>query len=231
MTRNIHIVCLIIISTLIISCSKDELMSWDNRGAVRFENTDTLRYTFAYMQNPTSDIVEFPLILSGFVTNTDRSINIRVVSEARNPQTKYEIMPAVLEAGQDTAYLKVKIYCTENLITERDTLTFEVFDSNDLLAGDKDYRIHSLTIYNRIERPTWWDTNVEGYMGSFEETKMVIFQELFKTTDYYPFNTDILMELYPEDFMIEYNYRVSVFKKYVKENYPDLQWGMYYDYL
>lgn len=224
-----HVLAYLVLDcVMLVGCQKDELMMWDNRGAIRFENTDTLRFTFAYMENPESDIVSFPMILSGYVTDYDRHVNVQVVSEARDAQTRYEILSSTLEAGQDTAYLQVRVYCTANLQERRDTITFAIVDSEDLLAGDKDMLIHSLTLYNRIEQPEWWNAD---YFGEFQEVKMEIVNEVFGTTEYFPFDTNMLMEQYPDNFMVEYTYRVGVFKTYVSENHPELVWGPFYDYL
>lgn len=230
--------CIIALITLfsMAACQKDEIMTWNNRGAICFETTDTLRFTFAYMENPESAVVEFPMLLSGYVSDKAREVNVQVISPARNPESRYEIISSCLEAGCDTAYLRVRVYCTPNLLQQRDTITFGIRDSEDLLAGDKARLTHSLTIYNRIEQPSWWDkvslgSSPQDYLGTFTETKMQILYELFGTTDYYPFDFDKLMELYPDDFSIEYTYRVDRFKNYVSENFPELTWGPYYDYL
>ncbi len=215
------------------ACHKSEVGTWDNMGAIRFmKSADTTRFTFAYIEEDET-ILEIPMVLEGDYAPRAREISVRVIREVGNKQTRYEMLePIELEADADTAWLRLKLYRTANLEQERDTLSFQIESSKDLLAGDKDYLVHTLTLYDRIEEPSWWREGWnQDYLGSFSELKMQIIYDVFGTTDYYPFDTEVLMTLYPNDYTVEYTYRVYKFKTYVAENYPDVVWGDYYEWL
>lgn len=216
------------------ACQKSEVGTWNNQGAIRFaEKADTTRFTFAYIEGDET-VLEFPLVLEGAYASRARTIAVEVLRDVNNAQTRYEILtPVKLEANADTAWLNVKVYRTENLQEERDTLTFQIVPSEDLLAGDKDYLIHTLTLYDRIEEPSWWREPFKGqdYLGDFSELKMQIIQEVFGTTEYFPFDYEMLMQLYPDTYALESTYRAYKFKNYVAENYPEVEWGYAYDWL
>lgn len=217
----------------ITACHKSEVETWNNMGAIRFANADTTRFTFAYLEGDET-VLEIPMVLEGEYASRRREVAIKVAREVSNELTRYEILtPVELEANADTAWLKIKIYRTENLQQERDTLTLQIESSKDLLAGDKDYLLHTLTLYDRIEEPSWWREPFMGldYLGEFSELKMQIIQEVFGTTDYFPFDYTMLMQFYPDNYATEYTYRVYRFKNFVAENYPEVEWGYAYDWL
>ena len=198
------------------SCVTEEVMTFEPLGCVYFANaTDTSRFTFGTLENPNveSAIFTIPVIIAGASADRDREFFAETLKEAKNAQTKYEIIrPSILKAHKDTGYIEIRLWKTPNLDVVRDTITIVLKGSSDLIADMISNSTRCVTFYNKVERPTWWDvTNVERYyLGRFHELKMEILQIVLGSMDNprldtyaWTFNQTILNK-YCEDNDIKY---------------------------
>lgn len=156
---------------LLTSCSIDKLDTWTDLSRVWFPSSDTLVVaSFKKQPAATSDFtVEIPITMAGKVVNYDREINIEVASDKKNSQTKYEITrPVIIPADSTAGIMKVKVYKTDNLAVEADTVKFAISSSKDLLPGLQKNIKCTLVLINKYTRPWWW---YDSSCGTYSEAK------------------------------------------------------------
>ena len=115
------------------ACSKSEIDTWDARPRVWFTNSnDTTLFSFyTQPEGTTESVVEVPISMAGRVADEDRTVTVKDLgSSPFNPGSRYEIVSAVIPAGEVTGMLQVKVYKTENLEEANDTLNFEICGSS-----------------------------------------------------------------------------------------------------
>lgn len=158
-----------------------------NNGAVEFQ-VDTTRLAFGMLPDPSveSSVFTVPTYLIGAMAGYDREVNVEVLREPRNSGTRYEIVrPLLLKAGETSANIDIRIWRTDNLMVERDTIVIGLKDSKDLVMKVKDdFLSRCITIYGGFDRPTWWNEQyVNEVIGRFHEIKMEILLEVLGSTN------------------------------------------------
>ena len=145
------------------ACSKSEIDTWDARPRVWFTNSnDTTLFSFyTQPEGTTESVVEVPISMAGRVADED-------------PGSRYEIVSAVIPAGEVTGMLQVKVYKTENLEEANDTLNFEICGSEVFEVGLSDYLHHAIIISSSLAKPSWWDSTADRYVGYYSEKKLEI---------------------------------------------------------
>lgn len=143
------------------ACSKSEIDTWDARPRVWFTNSnDTTLFSFyTQPEGTTESVVEVPISMAGRVADEDRTVTVKDLgSSPFNPGSRYEIVSAVIPAGEVTGTLQVKVYKTENLEEASDTLNFEIYGSEVFEVGLSDYLHHAIIISSSLAKPSWWDS-------------------------------------------------------------------------
>ena len=159
------------------ACSKSEIDTWDARPRVWFTNSnDTTLFSFyTQPEGTTESVVEVPISMAGRVADEDRTVTVKDLgSSPFNPGSRYEIVSAVIPAGEVTGTLQVKVYKTENLEEASDTLNFEIYGSEVFEVGLSDYLHHAIIISSSLAKPSWWDSTADRYVGYYSETKLEI---------------------------------------------------------
>lgn len=169
---------LILVAALIcclMSCSKEEVSIWTDKGRVWFSSSDTLRFTFAQHEGVDSYVIKLPLTIAGNTAGNDRAFNVSVSSAARNSNTKYEIQtPTVIQKDSTSGYLNVLVYKTTNLETASDTVTFKLIDSDQLVTGLDAQLEKTIVISSHYVKPDWWGRYTEWELGRYTEKKIAI---------------------------------------------------------
>ena len=170
------------------SCETEKVMTFESNACVYFANaTDTSRFTFGTLDNPTveSAIFTVPVIIAGPTVDRDREFFAETLKEAKNAQTKYEILrPSILKAHKDTGYVEIRLWQTPNLDIARDTISIVLKGSSDLIADMVRNSTHCITFYNKIDKPGWWTVSHENnYLGRFHELKMDILRIVLGSID------------------------------------------------
>ncbi len=173
---------------LFAACQKEKVMTFEPTDCVYFKNpTDTSRFTFALLDDPQVESAVFTVAvdLAGSPAAHDRTFHAEVIEDARNPQTRYEILgPSLLRAGESTGTVEVRVWRTENLETARDTITIALKGSPELIAEFAHHSTRCITFYNRIDKPAWWNFIIEYItMGKFHEIKMQILNKVLGSMD------------------------------------------------
>jgi len=159
------------------ACSKSEIDPWDARPRVWFTNSnDTTLFSFyTQPEGTTESVVEVPISMAGRVADEDRTVTVKDLgSSPFNPGSRYEIVSAVIPAGEVTGTLQVKVYKTENLEEASDTLNFEIYGSEVFEVGLSDYLHHAIIISSSLAKPSWWDSTADRYVGYYSEKKLEI---------------------------------------------------------
>ena len=116
-----------------------------------------------------------PISMAGRVADEDRTVTVKDLgSSPFNPGSRYEIVSAVIPAGEVTGTLQVKVYKTENLEEASDTLNFEIYGSEVFEVGLSDYLHHAIIISSSLAKPSWWDSTADRYVGYYSEKKLEI---------------------------------------------------------
>ena len=199
-----------LILTVFFSCETEKVAPI-GEACVYFANArDTSRFTFGTLDDPTveSAIFTIPVIIAGATADHDREFFAETLREAKNTQTKYEIIrPSILKAHKDTGYIEIKLWRTPNLDTKRDTITIVLKGSSDLIADMEQNSTRCVTFYNKIDKPTWWTTTHERYsLGRFHEIKMEILWIVIGSIDN------------PTSDSAAWNYRQIILNRYCEEN-------------
>ena len=202
------------------SCSDSEIDSWQSK-YVWF--TDTL-VNFSNMQQP--DVAEggtlvaaIPLTVAADVSDKDRIVNVEVMGQPKDSRTKFEVQnPVKIRAGRFVDTMYVNVVNSKHLDQVYDSITFRVLPSEDFEPGLFAYQKTTLCLHNGYNRPDWWDTRGEMYMGYFTQLKMEIFVKVMGNTD------DPRTESYWSDSDLALQYCIFMLNDYVKQNdirYPD----------
>ena len=170
----------LLVSITISGCNTEKVMTFEPNDCVYFAiPTDTSRFSFAMLENPSvgTHIFTIDVDLAGSPTPEKREFYVDVIDDVRNSQTKYEIVqPSILEAGGTTGTIEIKVWRTENLSVERDTITVRLKGSGDLIAEFEYNSTRCITFYDRIDKPDWWSYVHDYYLGQYHDIKMQILQ-------------------------------------------------------
>ena len=138
-------------------------------------NDTTLFSFYTQPEGTTESVVEVPISMAGRVADEDRTVTVKDLgSSPFNPGSRYEIVSAVIPAGEVTGTLQVKVYKTENLEEASDTLNFEIYGSEVFEVGLSDYLHHAIIISSSLAKPSWWDSTADRYVGYYSEKKLEI---------------------------------------------------------
>lgn len=153
-----------------ISCSTDEIDTFMvEENAIRFPgvtggvNGDTyyggyssserLYYgSYSFIENPTAEWTEYliPLNVIGKVSDKSRTVNWQVVEDGTTaPQEAYEIVDAVIPAGEREGFIRINIANTAELLSTSYQLKLTLQESDDFKLGPKEY-LNAVLIWNNI---------------------------------------------------------------------------------
>ena len=156
---TILFICLIAFSATFFSCKKEELQPFKANPAINFakvENTNSLTYSF--MTNPTNDYIqEIPVTIIGDSSNVDRTFNVEVVSDSNTTATsgQYEILGGIIEAGEFTGKLKIRLIKSPELDTKTVSLKVKLVNTTDFKVGNKESSDFIVKWTNQIVIPSW----------------------------------------------------------------------------
>ncbi len=169
---------LLIVASIFAGCSTDEIEKWNNNTALIWF-TDTLSdFTFMSTNTPVGEsyLVSIPLTTAAVVSGRDREVNVEVSSGPLDARTKFEVQkPVLFRAGHTVDTMFVRVYNDSHLTTTHDTLIFKIQPSADFTPGLNGYLTTKLSIFNGLPKPSWWNVNMDYYLGYFTQLKMQIY--------------------------------------------------------
>lgn len=158
-----------------VSCSTDEIDTYlVEENAIRFpgvtggvngdtyyggyNSTDRLYYgSYSFIENPTAEWAEYliPMNVIGTVSEKDRTVKVQVVAEGTTaPQDAYQIVDAVIPAGEREGFIRINIANSPELQSQAFQLKLTLQESVDFKLGPKEYLNAVLTWNNVLPMPT-----------------------------------------------------------------------------
>lgn len=187
-----HLFLIFLLGTLA-ACSTNEVDTWNAKPCVWFtEARDTLIFSFYFQPGAEEYVVEIPISMAGAVADVDRNAVVEDLgSSSFNPGSEYEVVSAIIPAGETEGVVRVNVRKTENLNTANDTLTFAIRASETFDVGlSEEYWQNSVIVSNSLAQPSWWNSDAEMYLGYYSDLKMEIIytvlgsDEIFSGGDY-----------------------------------------------
>lgn len=118
-----------------------------------YNSSDRLFYgSYSFIENPTAEWEEYliPLNVIGTISDVARTVNVQVVEEGTTaPQNAYEIVEAVIPAGEREGFIRVKIANTPELQSQTYQLKLTLQESADFKLGPKEY-LNAMLMWNSI---------------------------------------------------------------------------------
>lgn len=137
------------------ACQKEEIMTYDtNRSAINFISK-TNEYTF--LTNPEDVYIQkVEVRIMGDAVEYDRSFSVKVVASETTAQAdQYEIIDAVVKAGEFEGTLSVRLFNSDMLADTTLNICVEMIDSDDFLAGNIDKNKFTVKFTDQVVVPTW----------------------------------------------------------------------------
>lgn len=170
--KKIYKLVLLLFSFCILAgCEKDEIKSYEEKDdAIRFpvnalSNSEPTGYdsqtqqfiaACSFVEDPfaTDSIYDLPVMLIGTTTDHDRKITFKVNEESTAPSGSYEILEAVIPAGEIKGYIRFKLYNIEALNEETYAVSLALEASEALHVGPAQYLKAYFSWNNSIPAPT-----------------------------------------------------------------------------
>ncbi|MDD7083060.1 MAG: DUF4843 domain-containing protein [Bacteroidales bacterium] len=167
-----------------------------------------LTKSFASYAGASEMEVSFKVNLIGHVTGYDRPFEVAVVEEETTAEeNEYEIETPVLEAGEITTDLKIKLFKTPRMDEEKVTLTILLLAGKHFNLGYEDQLTAQVIYDNTPLKPEWWTEFIAlCYLGEYTPAKYNAFYNYCGLTDISDLEPSELREL------------VLGFKEYIEEN-------------
>lgn len=201
---------------IMVGCQFEKVNLWTDKSTVWFtapNYKDSTIFTFALCPESVEDTtISIPISMCGNKVNYDREIGVKVVGEPHNALSRYEVIqPVIVPADSVRGFLRVKLYRTENLDVERDSVVFQLETTMDLNVDVISHTRHWLFFSNLFEQPEWWaiGSNAWFYLGEYDQTKMRVINEALGSVDD-PMSGDIA----------QVNVNRYKLAQYVRENNP-----------
>lgn len=161
---------LAVMAFMAISCSTDDIDTYlVEENSIRFpgvtggtngdtyysgyNSSDRLFYgSYSFIENPTAEWEEYliPLNVIGTISDVARTVNVQVVEEGTTaPQSAYEIVEAVIPAGEGEGFIRIKIANTPELQSQTYQLKLTLQESADFKLGPKEY-LNAMLMWNSI---------------------------------------------------------------------------------
>jgi len=186
MQKNMFFGSLLIASLSLAGCREDKIDSWCAQGRAWFTTTDVTNCTFIFdPAATTSKEVEIPITIAATVGSVDRTISLLVIRDKSNSQTKYELEnPVTVKADSTSANMKIKVYKTDNLALNPDTIVVKIITSNDFAPGLVDYQSKTIVLYNDFVQPQWWQERRAIYtFGTYTKAKCKLYYQIIGNLD------------------------------------------------
>jgi len=196
MSKSTYILSAVLLLSILYSCKKDHLLTYDmadsiyfEQGNVQYGNVDSLGLTLAYTDTSVHDsIVYVHVYVTGSPVNTDRSFNVSVDSTSTAILNKHFTLPSafVVHAGLVSDSFPVTLYKTADI---QDTSVQVVLDLkpstafNTNLKWDQDYSdpsdtamvsllSYKIVFSDVLSEGQWWPLIYVSYFGTYSVKKI-----------------------------------------------------------
>lgn len=166
-----------------VSCQKENIMKYESDDSVYFYNTidndiftDSTMYSFMDHGSATKDTLTIRIKLIGKLSDKDRSVNVAIDSTTATNGTDFKLItPVVLQKDSGYASVKIVLFRTTSIKTDKKTIWVGLHNSDDInVANYPGYTSFKIMFSDKLEKPMWWD-NYLGYMWEYSETRFLFY--------------------------------------------------------
>ncbi len=185
---------LVVLLTAFSGCSVDEIETFDEHDYLSFQKS-TMAYTFAFSSEDVKSVeFEIPVAYAGRYSDTDRAFVFSAVPDKSTAQegVDYQMVDAaqqIIKAGTNSGMGKIRLLRTAALKEEPKKLVLAIAANDNFLPGVADTL--TVNISDQIVKPTWWDWNMDRWLGQYTKTKLLLLLEFMGVEDgSNPFDTE-----------------------------------------
>ena len=158
------ILIVIVLATIMASCSKDEYLRYDtDMASVRFvypAGCDSLVYSFGLhpeIGDGEAGTVDIPILLIGTACDQNRTVGVEIVADGTTASTgEYEVELCEIPADQITGTLQIKWRKTERVISEDVTISLRLVANNNFVSAPVNSDIFRIVVTNKLTMPNGW---------------------------------------------------------------------------
>ena len=178
------ILIILALALLSIGCDKREIPTYNTgRHYIEFENATVDSTIFTFIYHPYDEYYDLPVAvkIAGQDADRDLTYKIYVDEELSTAETKHYTLPekTVIRQGfyHDTCYIRLNK--TSDLDSKKVRLVIRLETTSDLAVGKLENSVAIIQFSNTVDRPEWWDSNVEQYyLGTYSQKKFVLFLQV-----------------------------------------------------
>lgn len=168
-----------------IGCDKREIPTYNTRiHYIEFENATVDSTIFTFIYHPYDEYYDLPIamkIAGQAAADRDLAYKIYVDEELSTAESKHYTLPGetVIRKGlfHDTCY--IRLHKTQDLDSKKVKLVLRLEVTPDLAIGKLENSVAVIQFSNTIDRPAWWDSNIEHYyLGTYSQKKFVLFLQV-----------------------------------------------------
>lgn len=192
--NKLCIIIVVLFSTIILSCTSNEMMEYNAPAKVYFfertymnttENVVSEKsFSFA-LQNSTLmiDTFKIKVKLMGNLADFDRTFNAEVIPDSSTAieGTHYKLLDGVMPAGQYVSYLPVILYRTADTQNQSVKIKLKLTNKGDLMPGNIEYQTFSLIWGDILLKPDNWP---EYFFGVYSKNKYRFAIDILGLTDW-----------------------------------------------
>lgn len=148
-------------TVMLASCSKDEIMLYENEPGVYFNSYST---TYNFIENAINidygaDTINIPVLITGQAADRDRVLNMQVNTGdtlLTAEDGMYEILGGTVPANSYSGAIQVKVNYSKALDDSVYVARFKLVSNEDFPVIDLNQRVFSLSITNKFTQPANW---------------------------------------------------------------------------
>ena len=154
--KFIYILFLAFITMNIASCDEEEIEVFSDKPCLNFTEVNG---SYSFIQNQTGEYTfEVPFEIIGDSIDLDRTVKVAVVagdSLTTADPTEYEIMDGILEAGQFSGIVPIKLIKTDRIDNESINIKLAFVETDEFSGGVRELSEYVLTWTNQVIIPDW----------------------------------------------------------------------------
>lgn len=182
-------------SAMMISCSKDKPLMYNEAPAVYMYNSvDSTVFTFATVPvNIVTDTINVQYRIIGTAAPYDRSIKLEPRADATaKPGYHYNVGPAIVKANEYSTIVPIYVYRKPGLKDSTVTVILDIQENEDFKLGYLGKLRYKVTITDILSKPTIWDSAWSPYFGTYSEVKFRFLLEATGRTEWnaFPYPAD-----------------------------------------
>lgn len=176
--------------SLLFSCKKASLITYDQPANIYFDlnddDRDSIIYTFAYDLEKSADTIYLPVKVMGYRDAAARNYDAYVVIDSSTAKAgiHYDKLQTTytLKAEEGRAYLPVIVHNVKDLEDRAVSLIIKLKENSDFGIRNPNLIRAKLIISAKLERPNWWDNWLNNYSQVKHQLFYIVTEQKSLTT-------------------------------------------------